>query len=523
MLFSAQSKLSRKFTLVFATLVAFALLLQVRSALHPLRIRPRASRDARDGGASLPHREHTARIRDLYGLTNKTTWLSRSVQHVATFDEWTATAEVQVDFAPPHGSTVLDVESPDGPAAQTASSIMLPVSTPLAPGAVGAPHLVFGLSTTYERMVSQDCARIRAWTRFLTDGQGVSNGATLVVILDRSRDEEVDDVLERLRAYGIDAYVTTTDDRLSMASRYLELLGMFSQFSLSLAANGQPKSWFGLMEDSIFFPHLSYLLDTLFAYNSHEPVYVGMPSEYSDRTVDGGAATTYGGGVLFLTSPVILNMEWSRCLHADHSQSQEPVQGKRWDSVIQDCFGKHTKLKMNMIPALGSPQDYVRAPSTASQEAGQRPLILRQPDVHQAEDVMKGLQVTSVCGEGCFMQRYLFRDNFVLVNGISITEYPDGLVREDGHDGEDTKNQKGVSQHSQPGASPFTQPHELAGPDGTVRLPRRRRVWKLLDSFVDRDGAVWQTYIQRARIWDSTSSETDGMDSAIVLIWEPRQ
>lgn len=455
--------------------------------------------------------QYLSRLADEYGLTNETSWRAWRVSHYEQFNEWQSVADVHINF---HSAKrkIVEVGDPKPSDLRAKKKMELPVTGSPVPGTVGASDLLLGISTTYERIVANDYAKVKAWARFLTNGRGQTNGASLIIMLDQTSMEDVAKIDSNLQARGIDAYVTSTEQPMSIARRYYELAGILKTFGANLAANGQEKRWFGLIEDTIFFPNLSYLLDRLFSYNTDSQLYIGIPSEQEDWEMDDNSITTAGGGAVFVTRSVISRIPQLPCFKGE--QSDRPIRGKYWDTLLQDCIKEHSNMKMHALPGFYSPNEDLGIPKTESYEAGLQPLIMQRPLERHSVDVNMAHLVTNICGEGCFMQRYLFHDNWVLVNGVSITEYPDGLKYQTLNP--ETKRQMGP-------ITPLVTPrHILIDEDLAIRAvltaKGRQNVWKLLDSRVGKDKSVWQAY-RRSGVKDA-ASQADRIDSLIVLIWE---
>lgn len=447
--------------------------------------------------------QYVGRLAEECGLSNETAWLAWRVEHSEQIASWASFTEVALNFEA-HTPRIIDIAAPNRKDVVAKKKMELPVHTSPRPGQVEASDLILGVSTTFARVSADDFAMVTAWGRWLTNGKRDSNGASLIVMLDQATDSQVGQVDRRLQASGIDAYVTTTEEPMSMARRYYELARILKTFGANLAANGQEKRWFGLVEDDIFFPSLSYLMDRLLNYNSDGKVYFGLPSERDDWEMEGDSITTFGGGAIFLSRSAITEIPRLPCFGRDASGA--PIKSKHWDVLLQDCIAKHLKLDMHVLPGFFSPRDPSYTPDVNSYETGLQPLLLHHAQDRHTLDINKAHLVTDVCGEACFMQRHIFHDNWILVNGVSITEYPDGLQYED------------PAKLSAEAFGGLATPKRIIidEPDTTQSILNwrgRKNVWKLMDSAMGKNGAIWQAYIKRP-------TEPEGMDSVIVMIWE---
>lgn len=383
-----------------------------------------------EGNAS-PEELYLARLARECGLSKETSWMAWRIAPSEQSEEWPSVTEVNLNFKSVTPKTV-SLKAPDRMDLYAKKRMELPVPASPLLGQVDASDFLFGVSTTYARVVDRDYAMIKAWARWLTDGHQHSNGASLVVVLDQASNDHLEEVDKTLQASGIDCWVTTTEEPMSMARRYLELSRILKTFAANLAANGQDKRWFGLVEDDVFFPSLSYLRDRLFTYNTDGEHYIGLPSERLDWEAESGLLKTYGGGAILLTRTAVSRVPNLPCFETTSSMPTSgrgisSFRSRRWDELIHDCMMRHSDLDMHVLPGFFSPNDELYDPSVDSYETGMQPLLLRRYAERHLLNINKAHLVTNVCGESCFMQRYLFHDNWVLVNGISITEYPDGV------------------------------------------------------------------------------------------------
>jgi hypothetical protein len=514
-----------------------------------------------EGNAS-PEELYLARLGHELGLTKQTSWMAWRIQHSEQSPDWPSLTEVQLNFESV-SPKIINLEEPDRRDLYAKKRMELPVPSSPQLGQVDASDFLFGVSTTYARLVDRDYAMVKAWGRWLTDSHHHSNGASLVVVLDQAQNDQLEEVDRTLQATGIDCWVTTTEEPMSMARRYFELSRILKTFAANLAANGQDKRWFGLVEDDVFFPSLSHLRDRLFQYNTDGQHYLGLPSEKPDWEINDEGMTTYGGGALLLTRMAISLVPNLPCFVNDAPPKDGKFGGassfrsKRWDQLLHDCLMKHSDMDMHVLPGFYAPNDEARDsydPHNEPYEMGLQPLLLRRYAERHGLNINKAHLVTNVCGEACFMQRYLFRDNWVLVNGISISAYPDDIkllnpdakeprsVEEEApkhgaHPKHGGKNE--ISPKPQPKIPPATPKRLLVDEDydlmekANIAWSPQKKTWKLMDAAMSKDGAVWQAYLNKAvkdrrpaaaaTATESAASEPldlDHMDSVIILIWE---
>ena len=491
---------------------------------HSRRASESQTKEPRNGQADsrpdVAEERYLARLVREYGLTNETEWSAWRVRTKEQSFESASVTNLPTKFHAIEPS-VIDVHDPDRRKLVAQRHLEIPVPISPLPEQVDASDFLFGIASTYAHVMADDCAMVKDWARWLTGGNRFGNGGTLVLVLDQASDSQIDKLDELFGNYGIDAYVTTSVSPMSMARRYFEMVKIMSLFSITLAENGQHKKWFALLDEKVFLPNLSYLQDRLFEYNSEKELYVGAPSERPDWAIGDGYATTYGGGAIFLTRKAIAHITELPCFGKEDKHTA--FQAKKWDSLLQDCVMRHTDLTMRVLPSFYSPSDDDEfAPGTDSYETGIQPLTLHHSQERHSVNPSVAHLVTDVCGEACFLQRYRFRDNWVLVNGYSITEYPDGLTI--GHGSSDASPTTGRS----PDKKGLTilgrvKVDEDAIQRKVLTWKGRRNVWKLMDSSVGKNGAVWQAYVKKGSMEDTRSfkrSESESIDSVIVLIWE---
>ncbi|KAI5463406.1 hypothetical protein BGZ63DRAFT_422763 [Mariannaea sp. PMI_226] len=461
--------------------------------------------------------QYLIRLKKQYGLTSDIAWTARRVRSFEQGSELNSVTYIDATF---HSNKFhyINVATPNRRKLVTQELLDIAVPESPCPRQVDASDFLFAVSTTYEQVMEHEFTAVKDWARWMTGGNKYGNGATFILILDMANDLEVSKTSEVLKFYGIDAYVTSSTAHMSAINRYLSILQIIKSFSTTLASKGKHKKWYGILDDKIFLPNLSYLQQRLFSYNSNNELYVGLPSERSDWAIGQGYATTYGGGAVFLTSSAVSRIVELPCYQFEDKGGPG---SKRWDSMLQDCVSKHTKMTMRVLPSFYSPSDNDNySKDTDSYETGIQPLTLHHSDErHQLNPSVAHL-VTDACGEACFLRRYRFRDNWVLVNGYTITEYPDGMNMADM-----PNSIAGLSGNEQA-------QNYVIGPvsidEDSIRRKvlfwtGRRNVWRLVDSARGNNGDVWQAYVKRGAVDEgrlTKRNDEDIMDSVIVLIWE---
>lgn len=424
-----------------------------------------------------------------------------------------------------------------------------------------ASPLLFGISTTYSRLIYLDGVLIKDWVRWLTDGNGHSNGASLLLTLQKSNQDEVDRIAKSLRSHGVDATVLLSDESGDSASRYLDLVNKLQSRAAEFAEKGwdHAKRYIALVDDDVFFPSMGRLVQRLSQFDPDEEYYVGAPSERSDWVTDGGKSITYGGGAVFLTTPMVNKLMQLPCLKSDPNQDGDASTkydgyptGAQWDFVLYECITRHSTVDLHVLPSFYNPEveelyedSDRRALSAEGYASGAQPLALHHYRNEHRFEAGKGHLVTSICGEDCFLQRFRFRDDWILVNGYSIMQYPDGVEavpvkkskeqkQPSPSDEEDDMDQKTVVGRRLVVDSPADDNY-LGGGVKVIAWRGPKRTWRLLDAKVGDGGEVWQAYVKRRGGGNSfgefddrqpgdiihSEEEKSDKDSVIVLIWEP--
>ncbi|KAI1410807.1 glycosyltransferase family 31 protein [Hypoxylon sp. FL1857] len=432
-----------------------------------------------------------------------------------------------------------------------------PVTVSLAksptPDQVDASALLFGISTSYDRLTYGNSSLIHDWARWLTNGNGTSNGANLVLTLHRATSSEANHISSKLHEVGIDAVVHPADDTQGSTARYLDLVHLLNHRKDELKNEGHEKKFLALVDDDVFFPSLGKLLSRLSKYDAKKKLYIGLPSERADWTVERNVTLTYGGGAVFFTPSMLTSLAQLPCVNSTaqpSSSSTTETRTGQWDEALYTCITTQTDSKLHIIPSLYAPSDDSLAGLRTGYESGVQPLTLHHYKHRHRFEAGKAHLVASLCGEACFLQRFFFRDDgWVLVNGHSVAQYPDGVdvlpvtggsLRESGAGigvGDSKGGKSGkvrVDEHLV--FDKEDSPEKRLEDRKVVSWAGTKRTWRLLDSQIGSNGEVWQAYVKRRgspvtygdeddRLpEDDTVHTQDGpsdVDSIIVLIWEP--
>ncbi|KAH8681219.1 hypothetical protein BX600DRAFT_429179 [Xylariales sp. PMI_506] len=481
-----------------------------------------------------PQSEEAVYLKDLaaqYRLSKDIPWFSRRIRPTYKPGPRSSMTQTSIKFMPQDFKRVR-VED-EGLELHAEQAIPLSLGESATPVTLDASALTFGISTSYNRVIYSNGSLVRDWTRWLTDGQGSSNGASIILTLQGANDDEVSDVKKKLGALGIDADVVPVEDALDTTTRYIELMHVLQERNTELAIENRDKKFLALVDDDVFFPSLGKLLNKLNTFDTTKKIYVGIPSERADWTVENNITMTYGGGAIFLTAPMVASLAELPCLNKGANSEKRGDQ--YWDESFYNCISEHTDEKLHVLPSFFVPEDDQYELRTGY-EGGVQPLALHHSKHRHSFEPWKAHLVTSVCGEDCFLQRFWFKDSWILVNGHTISHYPDGvevipLSKTSLLTSQLSKNTRVVKTATRLVVDEVEGRSERK----VVSWTGIKQTWRLLDARVNERNEVWQAYIKRRGSPISYGDEDDRLpgdtihtqegpsdvDSIIVLIWEP--
>ncbi|GKT45669.1 uncharacterized protein ColSpa_05850 [Colletotrichum spaethianum] len=456
-------------------------------------------------------------------ITDRISWFSQRIKVVPEAPRRFPMTNIKQGFAE-NGFQNIRWDDDDSSRETGGAVKVLPVTKSPKPATVDASNLLFGVSTSYNRLTYDNDSLIGDWKRWLTNGRGSSNGATVVVTLHQTTSEEAWEIYEKLHEVGIDATVVPLGKSVEKTSRYLDMIAILLDTSEALAEQGRPKQYLGLIDDDIFFPTPGQLISRLSKFDTSSPYYIGLPSERPDWSVENDTAVTHGGSAIFLTPPAALIISHLPC---------RPTMGftgnhTRWDNVLHDCVRDHTDIPFHILPSFYSPTDALYNMQAATYDLGVSPLTLRHYRSRHGFSPSLAHLVTSICGEACFLQRFHFGGNWVLANGNSITHYCGGF---NVVPMESDAKLLGSMQYGQEAEMPLGEGivlSEVRETKEVVTWSGTRNVWNFLDAVVGERGEVWQAYVKRrgrSGFMNGEVEDEDGdgdhLDSVIVLVWEP--
>ncbi|KAG9251068.1 uncharacterized protein F5Z01DRAFT_628182 [Emericellopsis atlantica] len=374
------------------------------------------------------------------------------------------------------------------------------------PSTVDASDLIFGISTTFERLNESRSEIIGDWEYWLTNGHGVSNGAKLFVTLFEATDIELRLARKLLHGTGIDATVDRSDDR-DMPVRYINLVPYLYRQEAS-----RHRKWIVLCDDDTFFPSMHGLVQRLRSFDHSKQLYIGALSE-DVGAIERHGSQAFGGAGVFLSSTMAKTIAES----ISGCTSAEKVDEAGWqgDKLLRNCIYENSETRLVALPDLW--QLDFRGDPAGFYEWGHKPLSLhhyRGDGWHTARPAQFS-KIAHVCGEDCILQRFQTADNFI-ISGHSIAYYPRGITFE-------------TSQVEQTFEALWDKDgwnfDFVFGPQRPPLKSSGRKIsWEIQGSEVRSDGSVWQTYLRRKDHlrWNSVGDRRLGdLDSVIELIWVP--
>lgn len=439
------------------------------------------------------------------GIGPEITYASRTIQYVPDARERKLITEVDDDLLPNEFAEI-DINKKNS----------LPVGKPLKlhvrqsprPDQVDASSLIFGASTTFERFTSEKTSPIKEWTRWLTDGHGHTNGAGLILALFNTSDAEIAHATEQLIGVGINATVVASDMTLDMPGRYVSLVSMLYNHPTR-----DTRKYFALVDDDTFFPCLSALMDKLSNYNPSRPYYIGTFTERVDWMIGNRAPMAYGGGGIFLTAPVAREITRLPCLDKDE-KGEYVLKADQGDRLLYNCLRDHTEIRLTYLPLLHQSDQF--GDSSGFYESGQQPLSVHHYKSWHHIHPDKMHIVADACGEDCVLQRFQFKDNFILSNGFSVAHYPKGIDF-------DPLIMEGTFDNGAGDMKDVSLSYTFGGLRKDLSKTGRKLAWELLDARREGDGRVRQIYLKRRGDgrWVAEGEEHPERDSIVVLVWKP--
>ncbi|RDA95646.1 hypothetical protein CP533_1136 [Ophiocordyceps camponoti-saundersi (nom. inval.)] len=444
-------------------------------------------------------------IKRRYGLGGTVQYMRRSIW----FNRLPGLKRKRMTMIPhklvPDAFDLVDFSKPQEVYKSCLSPLTVDVPVSGFPSTVDASEFIFGVSTIYSRFQDAKSSQLEDWTYWLTDGNGHSNGAKLVVTLTDAGPKELAEAADRLRKLGIKADVLASDSTANMAIRYIQLVPTINK----MLDASQPYKWVVLCDDDTFFPNMHALVERFRSFDSSREMYIGTLSE-DVRAVHRHGSQAFGGAGVFLSVPLVQKISRECAQGISALKKSRDLQG---DMVLRECIYEKTNTRLTTVSSLWQ-LDLMGDPS-GFYESGIKPLSLHHyRSWHEAKPGQM-IKIARNCGEDCFMQRFQTSDDFIL-SGYSIAYYPRGI-------GFDTNQIEQTCRPSQDDIG-WNFDHKFGPQRPALERTGRKIAWELMESKVEHDGSVSQVYIRRhadTRWVDKKGKPMSDVDGIIELVWAP--
>ncbi|RCI12722.1 hypothetical protein L249_0503 [Ophiocordyceps polyrhachis-furcata BCC 54312] len=449
--------------------------------------------------------QRLAEIKKRYGLGETVQYLRRSVR----FNRLPGLKRKRMTMIPhklvPDAFHIVDFSRPQEVYNRCQGPISVDVPVSGFPSTVDASDFIFGVSTTYARFLDPGSSQVEDWTAWLTDGNGHSNGAKLVLTLIEAKPNELAEAADRLRKLGIKATVLASDPTANMAIRYVQLVPTINK----MLDASQSYKWVVLCDDDTFFPSMHALVKRFRSLDSSRKMYVGTLSE-DIGAVHRHGSQAFGGAGVFLSVPLVRKISKDCAQGISDLKKSRDLQG---DMVLRECIYEKTDTRLTTIPSLWQ-LDLMGDPS-GFYESGVKPLSLHHyRSWHEAKPGQM-IKIARTCGEDCFMQRFQTADDFVL-SGYSVAYYPGGVDF-------DANQMEKTSRPSQDDLG-WNFDYKFGPQRPALERTGKKIAWELQESTVETDGSVSQVYIRRqddSRWVDQQGGAMSDLDGIIELVWAP--
>jgi hypothetical protein len=152
---------------------------------------------------------------------------------------------------------------------------------------------------------------------------------------------------------------------------------------------------------------IQYELPALGKYNPAKPYYIGTIAERVDYIINNHA-------------PMASTIATLPCLekNEDDAYALEADQG---DRLLYNCIHKKTDVSLTYLPRLNQEDEF--GDPSGLYESGRKLLSMHHFKSWHHTEPAKIHTVADACSEDCILQRFQFRDYFILTNGYSVAHY----------------------------------------------------------------------------------------------------
>lgn len=411
-------------------------------------------------------------------------------------------AVAQSDMLPLPLVQPLDIKLPasteisitDDPSNQHANRPVKPSTTVKIPriprSQLDASEFIFGVATTYERL-EESLDILAHWL-------GGSN-AKLIGHMQPSLDSDAQDRVLK-KAADLKINLGTVESHYEFLDRYFGLLKV-------LYDNRTPSTkWFVFIDDDTFFLDLSKVVSNFQKYDPAMPWYIGaLTEDFHQMSLWGYMA--YGGGGVFLSAPLVEHLQ----------PSFESCFGQRdtGDRMLARCIYRHSTTKFTWEPGLH--QVDLHGDQSGFYEALRpQPLSVhhwKAGDFGPAIDMLNLSRVASVCGNACLLQKFKFKNDWLLTNGFSLVKYSSADLRHRDINKDISMERTWNLHYGGSGNAHFE--HSL----GPIRMPDEggKISFRMESAVTDANGNVRQLYVKRAK--EAGTPEPGQVEAVIEIEW----
>lgn len=456
--------------------------------------------------------EHLRHMKENYALGDELEYFKRYVRFTRQPVERFRHTQLQQSLVPNGHRGFKMVDLADDDSSQTCDDpLEVPVTQSRFPGTVDLSDFMFAISTTYGRLNDPESSPIKEWAFWLTDSNGHSNGGKLLLQLIDASNTELEDITDRLARAGIDADVAHSDHRLEMAVRYLGLVP-----TLYNHPEARFKKWLVLCDDDTYFPAMHSLIDRFQEFDHHKAMYIGTLSE-DVGALERHGSQAFGGAGVFLSLPLAKHVSkiYSTCRTKNKIRESDSGWGPQGDIILRKCIYENTNVRLTQLWDLWQLDLY--GDPAGFYEGGIKPFSVHHfkgGGWHHAYPFQTS-KIAHACGEDCSYQRFVTSDNFVISNGFSVAQYPEGIDF-------DLDQFEGTF---------FAAPENrgwnldfMYGPQRPSLLGTGKKIaWELRESHNHEDGSVSQVYIRKRDDdrWTKNGKPMKTRDGVIELVWIP--
>ncbi|KAH7310759.1 hypothetical protein B0I35DRAFT_439649 [Stachybotrys elegans] len=409
------------------------------------------------------------------------------------------------------GFRVLDLSTMESHDEKCEDPLQVSVPESKFPADADLSDFLFAISTTFDRL--RDPTTIREWAYWLTDGHGRSNGGKLLLRLRDAAESELTDTARRLDELGIDAEVSGwgSAHNQEMAVSYVgQVPFMFSH------ASSSERKWFVLCDDDTFFTAASALAARFKEFDHTKPLYIGTLSEDMVAVRTHGSQA-FGGGGVFLSRPLVKTIfsVYESCVTPEKVQESNSGWGAQGDILLRKCIYENTDIRLTHLPQLW--QLDLAGDATGFYESGIKPFSVhhfKSGELWHTAYPLSTTKIAHTCGEDCPYMRFLTADGFVISNGFSVAQYPEGVNFD--------LDQVEATFHSLADPQGWNFDYTFGPQRLCLHRTGKKLAWELRESEILEDGSVSQVYIRKkddARWTNRDGQPLKALDGVIELVW----